>query len=37
VFVRVVAELETCYIYEAILRTIKAVTRNLTGALNFIA
>jgi hypothetical protein len=30
-FVRVVTEPETCCIYEAVLWTIKATTRNLSG------
>jgi hypothetical protein len=37
VFVKVVAELETCHIYEAVLRIIKVAVRNLSEALNFIA
>jgi hypothetical protein len=36
-FVRVVTELETCYIYEAVLHTIKVAVRNLAGASNFIS
>jgi hypothetical protein len=36
-FVRVVTESENYRIYEAVLQTIKAATRNLSGALNFIA
>jgi hypothetical protein len=37
VFVRVVTEPKTYRIYEVILQTIKAITRNLSGASNFIA
>jgi hypothetical protein len=37
VFVRIVTEPETYRIYEAVLWTIKAVTRTLSGALNVIA
>jgi hypothetical protein len=29
--------LKTCRIYESVLQTIKAVTRNLSGVSNFIA
>jgi hypothetical protein len=36
VFVRVITELKTCHIYEAVLWTIKVAARNLSGALNFI-
>jgi hypothetical protein len=36
-FVRVVTELEICRIYEAVLWAIKAATRNLSVASNFIA
>jgi hypothetical protein len=35
--VRIITESETYRIYELILRTIKAVNRNLLGASNFIA
>jgi hypothetical protein len=35
-FVRVVTELKTCYIYKAVLRTIKVACRNLSDASNFI-
>jgi hypothetical protein len=34
--VRVVTELKTCYIYKAVLRTIKVACRNLSDASNFI-
>jgi hypothetical protein len=37
VFIRVVTESKTCHIYEAVLQTIKAATRNLSETLNFIA
>jgi hypothetical protein len=37
VFVGVVTESKTYHIYEAVLKTIKAATRNLSGASNFIA
>jgi hypothetical protein len=37
VFVRVVTEPKTCRIYEVVLCTIKATTRNLSGTSNFIA
>jgi hypothetical protein len=36
-FVRVVKELKTCYIYETILRSIKIVAHSLLGESNFIA
>jgi hypothetical protein len=37
VFVRIITESEICCIYEAVLRTIKVVTCNLSRASNFIA
>jgi hypothetical protein len=37
VFVRVITELETCYIYEVVLWTIKVAVRNLLKTSNFIA
>jgi hypothetical protein len=37
VLVRVVIELKTCHIYEAVLRSIKAATHNLSGTSNLIA
>jgi hypothetical protein len=36
IFVRVVTELKTCHIYEAVLWTIKAVICNLSGVSNFL-
>jgi hypothetical protein len=35
-FINVVTESEICHIYETVLQTIKAATRNLSGAPNFI-
>jgi hypothetical protein len=35
-FVRVITESEICHIYEMVLQIIKAATRNLSGAPNFI-
>jgi hypothetical protein len=37
VFVRVVTELKTYHIYEAVLRTIKVAAHNLAGPSKFIA
>jgi hypothetical protein len=37
VFVSIVIELKICHIYETVLCTIKVVTHNLSGTLNFIA
>jgi hypothetical protein len=37
VFIRVITELETYHIYKVVLWTIKATTRNLSAASNFIA